>query len=147
MQIEDLLDECVRIKAVGGDVESLLAQYPAMRHEVEVLLKLADSAAQLPPPRLDSAARRRMEDRLRARMRNPLPDDPKAHTRFDSDEFVHILATRLGASREELRRYLGPYGAQQLAEFLGLPGYGGLFEALRVLVRCLRLIEAQGVPL
>lgn len=147
MQIEDLLDECLRIQAAGGDVEPLLARHPALRHEVKALLKLAESAAQLPSSHLDSAARRRMEDRLRARMRNPLPDDPKAHSRFDSDEFARILATRLGASRDELGRYLGPYGARQLVEFLGLPGYGGLFEALRVLVRCLRLIEAQGVPL
>ena len=147
MQIEDLLDECLRIQAIGGDVAPLLAQYPELRAEVEALLQLANSTARLPQPSLDAAARARMTHRLQARMRNGPPDDHRVHVRFDSDEFLHMLASRLGATRDEIWRYIGPSGARRLAEFLGLPGYGGMFEALRVLVRCLRVLEGQGVPL
>lgn len=147
MQIEDLLDECLRIQASGGDTALLLAQYPEMRAEVEALLQLATGAARLPQATLDTAARERMTRRLRARMLNSPPDDPRVHSRVDADEFSHILAGRLGATRDEIRRYIGPAGTRQLIEFLGLPGYGGMFEALRVLVRCLRVLEGQGVPL
>jgi hypothetical protein len=147
MQIEDLLDECLRIQTIGGDVAPLLAQYPEQRAEVEALLHLAQGAARLPPASLDAAARDRMAARLHTRMRNPPPEEPRVHIRFDSDEFLHIIASRLGATRDEIWRYIGPAGARQLVEFLGLPGYGGMFEALRVLVRCLRVLEGQGVPL
>ena len=144
MQIEDLLDECLRIQAGGGDVAPLLAQYPELRAEVEALLQLASGAARLPQATLDPTARERMARRLRAQLRNSPQDDPRVHSRSDAS---HVLAGRLGATRDEIWRYIGPAGTRQLAEFLGLPGYGGMFEALRVLVRCLRVLEGQGVPL
>jgi hypothetical protein len=147
MQIEDLLDECLRIQAGGGDVTPLLAQYPELRAEVETLLQLAHNTARVSPPHLDTAARVRITARLRAQMRSSPADEHRVHVRFDSDEFLHVLASRLGATRDEIWRYIGPSGARQLAEFLWLPGYGGMFDALRVLMRALRVLEGQGVPL
>jgi hypothetical protein len=147
MQIEDLLDECLRIQAHRGDVAALLAQYPEIRKEVEGLLALANSTARLPQASLPAANRERMLARLRYQMQNPPRDDPKVHMRFDSEEFLHILAYRVGATREEIWRYIGPAGARQFSEFLGLPGYNGMFDALGLMVRCLRVLENQGVPL
>ena len=46
---------------------------------------------------------------------------------------------------EAIRRYLGPHGAAQVGQFLGLPGYGGMFAALGWLLRCLQVLERHGL--
>jgi hypothetical protein len=146
MQIEDLLDECLQIQASGGDPAPVLAQYPALRAEVEAILTLAQATRRLPRVELNPAARERMLYRLRHQMTEP--DNLDVHVQAapqGEDRFLHMLAGRLGATRDEIRRYLGPAGAAQFCQFLGLPGYSGMFVALGLMVRCLRTLERGGM--
>ncbi len=148
MPIEDLLDECVRIRAAGGDITPLLAQYPELREEVETLLNLAQTTERLPRAELSPEMRARMFKRITTATRPP-PDE--VHTRTDSsgpeEARLRQLAYRLGVPRDAVRRYLGPNGAAQIGEFLGLPGYGGMFAALGLLLRWLQVLEHRGLGL
>jgi anti-sigma factor RsiW len=136
MSSEELLDACLAVQAAGGEVEPLLAAHPAQRAEIEPLLALAAAARALPPV----AVRATAPAWRRARRRAPAApaDDPS---------LIGALAARLGVTAGDIGRYLGPYGARQLSQYLGLPGYGGLFAALGVLVRSLRLLEGRGAGL
>jgi hypothetical protein len=147
MPIEDLLDECLRIQAAGGDSAPLLAQYPELREEVEALLTLGQVAERLPRAALAPASRARMFDHIRAETHRPPPGT--GHSRRDGggteDALLRQLAHQLGVPLEAIRRYLGPHGAAQIGQFLGLPGYGGMFAALGWLLRCLQVLERHGL--
>lgn len=146
MPIEDLLDECLRIETAGGDSAPLLAQYPELRDEVEVLLTLALAAERLPRAELAPASRARLSERIRAETQRPPPGSGHSRREGGHDEaLLHQLAHRLGVPLEALRRYLGPHGAAQVGQFLGLPGYGGMFAALGWLLRCLQVLERHGL--
>jgi hypothetical protein len=147
MPIEDLLDECLRIRATGGDVTPLLAQYPELRGEVEALLDLVQTAERLPRAELAPETRERMFKRLRAATERPPGAENNGRVEASStDEApVHQLAHRLGVPLEAIRRYLGPHGAAQFSQFLGLPGYSGMFAALGWLLRCLQVLERHGL--
>ncbi len=147
MPIEDLLDECVRIRAAGGNVAPLLAQYPELREEVETLLDLAQTTERLPRAALSPEMRARMFKRIDTVTRQP-PDAPPI--RPDSgpeDARLRQLAYQLGVPRDTVRHYLGPNGAAQIGEFLGLPGYGAMFAALGLLLRWLQVLEHRGLGL
>lgn len=147
MPIEDLLDECLRIRAAGGDIAPLLAQYPEVRAEVEVLLALTGAAERLPRAELAPEARARMFQHIQTATQHPRRG--LGLSRGDSggtdEALLRQLAHRLGVPLDALRRYLGPHGAAQVGQFLGLPGYGGMFAALGWLLRCLQVLERHGL--
>jgi hypothetical protein len=147
MPIEELLDVCLRIRAAGGDITSVLAQYPELRGEVEALLDLVQTTERLPRAELAAEARERMFKRLRAATaRNPDGESAERGEVGSTDEApLHQLAHHLGVPLEAIRRYLGPHGAAQFCQFLGLPGYSGMFAALGWLLRCLQVLERHGL--
>jgi hypothetical protein len=147
MPIEELLDECVRIRAAGGDITPLLTQHPELRQEVEGLLALVQATERLPAVTLSPEARRRMFNHLHTAI-DAQPDSagPGRTEAGTGDETpLHQLAHRLGVPREAIRRYLGLHGAAQVSQFLGVPGYGGMFAALGWLLRCLQVLEHHGL--
>lgn len=147
MPIEELLDECLRIRAAGGDITPVLAQYPEVRAEVEGILGLAQAAERLPRAELSPEARARLVNRIHAAIQrapgSEAADRPEPGK--GEDALLHQLAHRLGVPRDAIRRYLGPHGAAQFCQFLGLPGYGGMFAALGWLLRCLQVLERHGL--
>ena len=147
MPIEDLLEECLRIQAAGGEYAPLLAQYPELRDEVETLLTLVQATERLPAVALAPASRARMFAHIQAETHRRPPGT--GHHRRDGggsdDALLRQLAHQLGVPLEAIRRYLGPHGAAQVGQFLGLPGYGGMFAALGWLLRCLQVLERHGL--
>ena len=147
MPIEDLLDECLRIRAAGGDIGPLLAQYPDLRAEVEALLILTGATERLPRADLAPEVQARMFQRVQAATQHPrwTTARPRGDGGGTDDALLGQRAHRLGVPLEALRRYLGPHGAAQVGQFLGLPGYGGMFAALGWLLRCLQVLERHGM--
>src|SRR5439155_14917145 len=78
MEIEELLDECVRREAAGEDIAPLLARHLAERAEVERLLALAAATRRLRQATLDPAARARLQARLQAHLTAPPAPTPSA---------------------------------------------------------------------
>ena len=139
MPTDELLEQCLALQAMGGDVEPLLAAHPAQRAEVAALLRLAEVAHTLPPA--PPLAADRLWSRIRPRLNSPSPSS------LPDEDRLRVLAARLGVTAGELRRYLGPLGAAQVGEFLGLPGYGALFLTLGLVLRCIRTLGGRGVGL
>ena len=73
------------------------------------------------------------------------PQDFEAKVNDIADAGATVYVAGLGVPREAIRRYLGLHGAAQVSQFLGVPGYGGMFAALGWLLRCLQVLEHHGL--
>ena len=148
MRTEDLLDECLGIRAAGGSIEAILARYPGQRAEVEPLLALAEAMRRLPRAELSAAARRRMRARFFATLHGepvPAPAEEKDDGPGGDAAVLHSLAARLNMTGDAVRRYLGPNGARQVARMrlLARPWDAGSLKALSLVLRCLQAIETR----
>jgi hypothetical protein len=72
MRTEELLEACLQAMSDGPEIPPHIARYlahhPEQRAEVEELIVAAQRAGRLPPAELPAASRKRMQERMAARM-------------------------------------------------------------------------------
>jgi hypothetical protein len=72
MRTDELLEACLQAMSDGQEIPPHIARYlahhPEQRAEVEELIVAAQRTSQLPPAELSAASRKRMQERMAARM-------------------------------------------------------------------------------